>query len=344
MAGSISRHLAAAGIAVSVLAGGAAAPARAQDQSLPTPSPVSPGPGSGPNRPSGNPDRDASRYNINFRNVTPSRLDTLERREFDAVDQERRRRRMGPEELRSDIAIQLGKAGIECEVQAYKRVGMTPNAQSIYETACGAGPGYVLVNGVEPAATSCLVLSGAATNARRRDPNAVTGAQCTLPENQNGQQLIGAWAREAGVTCRVDQGEWLGASDAGFDIYEVGCAGSEGYWMEKASSGWTLRGCLQVNAEGLNCRFTDAAEQRAWMRGRLAGTPAAQACDVAEIRVIGTSSQGTHYETRCSTPGQGFILRVGRDQQAYDVQSCLEVARRSTACTLTDIRPARSDS
>lgn len=319
-------------------------PALAQDPVLPMPSPVGIGPGSGPNRPSGNPDRDVARYNINFRTVTPSRLDTLERMEFDAIDQERRRRWMGPEEIRSDIATQLGKAGVDCAVQAYKRVGMTPNAQSIYETACGAGPGYVLVNGVNPTATSCIVLSGAAANARRRNPNAVTGAQCTLPENQNGQQLIGAWAREAGVTCRVDQGEWLGPSDAGFDIYEVGCAGSEGYWLEKASSGWTLRGCLQVNAEGLNCRFTHAAEQRAWMRERLAATPAAQACDVAEIRVIGMSAQGGYYEARCSTPGQGFILRVGRDQQAHDVQSCLEAASRSTACTLTDIRPVRSDS
>lgn len=303
----------------------------------------SPGPGSGPNAPSGNPDRlDPARYNLMFRSVTPSRVLTRERMEFEAVDLERRRRRMSNHEMRADIALQLEKAGVSCEVRDFKRVGMTPEAQSIYETACNSGPGYVLVNGVDPKATNCLVLAGAAAQALRRNPDARTGAQCTLPENQNGPQLISNWAREAGVTCKVDQGEWLGSSDAGFDIYEVGCDGSEGYWLEKVASGWLLRGCLQVNAEGLTCRFTEPTEQRAWMRARLAGTTA-QTCDVAEIRVVGVSSQGSYYETRCSTPGEGFLVRIAGEGQAENVTSCAEARGRSTTCALTVPGAARSD-
>lgn len=333
------RHSIAAGIAAALLAGCAATPSWAQLAGI---GPAVLGPASGPNANSGNPDRlDPTRYNLMFRTVTPGRTLTRERLEFEAIDLERRRRRMNNDEIRADIAVQLEKAGVACEVRGFKRVGMTPEAQSIYETVCGAGPGYVLVNGVEPDATSCIVLAGAAARALRRDPNARTGAQCTLPENQNGIEIVGGWAREAGVTCKIDQGEWLGSSDAGFDIYEVGCEGSEGFWLEKAASGWTLRGCLQVNAEGLNCRFTNHAEQLAWMRARLAGTPA-QACDVAEIRMIGVSAQGSHYEARCSTPGEGFILRVAREEQAQDVKSCAEVAGRSTTCSLTVPGSARS--
>lgn len=156
------------------------------------------------------------------------------------------------------------------------------------------------------------------------------GAQCTLPENQNGAEVIGAWAREAGVACRVDKAEWLGPSEDGFDIYEVGCDGTEGYWLEKAASGWSLAGCLQVSAEGQSCRFTQPGEQHAWMREQLAGTPA-EGCDVAEIRVIGASPAGRHYETRCSAPGRGYLLRIPDDGRAEDVTPCTE----AEDCALT---------
>jgi len=191
------------------------------------------------------------------RSVTPSRLRGRERRELDAADLERRRPEMSDTAVRADIRAALDTAGLACGVQAFRRVGTTPDAQSIYEAACDAGPGYILVNGEEPRATSCLVLAGGASSALRRDPAARVGAQCTLPENQNGLRVIGGWAREAGVTCRVDKAEWIGTSDAGKDVYEVGCAGSEGYWMEQAVSGWSLKGCLAVRAEGLRCRFTE---------------------------------------------------------------------------------------
>ncbi|WP_156376913.1 MULTISPECIES: hypothetical protein [unclassified Brevundimonas] len=265
-----------------------------------------------------------------IRSVTPSRLRNLERREFEAEDLERRRLEMDDGRIRADIDAQLEQAGIVCGVRGFRRVGTTPDAQSIYEAACGNGPGYVVINGVEPRATSCLVLAGGAASALRRDPNATVGAQCTLPENQNGPQVIGAWAREAGVACRVDQAEWLGPNEAGFDVYEVGCDGTEGYWLEKAASGWSLAGCLQVSAEGQSCRFTAPGEQHAWMRARLAGTPA-EGCDVAEIRMIGVSALGRHYETRCRAPGQGFVVRIEREGQAADVTPCTE----AEDCALT---------
>lgn len=267
--------------------------------------------------------------NAPIRTVTPSRLRNLERREFDAEDMERRRLDMDDSRIRADVDAQLEKAGVACGVRGLRRVGTTPDAQSIYEAACDSGPGYVIVNGVEPRATNCLVLAGAAASARRRDPNAAVGAQCTMPENQNGAQVIGGWAQEAGVACRIDQAEWLGSSD-GFDVYEVGCEGTEGFWLEKAASGWSLKGCLEVSAEGMHCRFTDPGEQRNWMRTQLAGTAAA-ACDVAEVRMIGVSSEGRHYETRCSAPGQGYLVRISRDGQAEEVTPCTE----ADDCALT---------
>lgn len=268
------------------------------------------------------------------RSVRPSRLRTEERREFDAADMELRRLEMDDSLTRADIAAQLETADVACGVSGFKRIGTTPEAKSIYEAACDAGPGYVIVNGVEPQATSCLVLAGASAAALRRDPRAVVGAQCTLPENQNGLQVIGGWARDAGVACTVDQAEWLGSSDEGFDVYEVGCVGTEGFWLEEASSGWSLKGCIEVDSEGLDCRFTDAGEQHAWMRATLAGT-SAQACEVAEIRMVGVSSQGRHYEARCSDPGQGYLVRIARDGKAEDVTSCAAAVNRRVGCALT---------
>lgn len=266
------------------------------------------------------------------RSVTPSRLRNMERLEFEAEDLERRRLDMSDNQIREDIGLQLEKAGAACEVRGFKRVGSTPapDVRSIYEAVCENGPGYVLVNGVDPSATNCLVLAGAASSALRRDPNATVGAQCTLPENQNSARLISGWAREAGVACRIDQAAWLGPSESGFDIYEVGCDGTEGYWLEKAASGWSLAGCLQVSAEGQSCRFTEPSEQHTWMRARLAGTPA-EACDVAEIRAIGVSPQGRHYETRCSAPGEGYVVRIAGEGQADDVTPCTE----ADDCVLT---------
>lgn len=332
----ISRHhLIAAGTAAAILTGLAATPALAQVSGA---APIGMGDANsmGGVTSSFVPNWEAASIHAGIRTVTPSRLALEERLEFEAEDLEQRRRRMSDAQLREDITFQLEKAGVECALGDFKRVGMTPQRQSIYEAVCGSGPGYVLVNGAYPQATSCLVLAGAATNVRRRNADARVGAQCELPDNQNGQQVIGAWAREAGVTCRVDEAQWLGSSEAGFDTYEVGCAGSEGFWLEKASNGWSLRGCLQVNSEGLNCRYTDAAEQRSWMRARLAGT-AAEGCDVADIRVVGVSAQGNYYETRCRAPGEGFLVRIAREEQAEEVRSCA-AATRAMACTMTEPR------
>jgi len=271
---------------------------------------------------------------VPIRNVLPTRVNsTLERRAYAAADLERRRTEMSDSEIRADISEQLEIAGVSCGVRGHKRVGTTPEAQSIYEAACDSGPGYMLVNGLEPSATSCLVLAGGATNAARRDPNAAVGAQCTLAENQNGLQVIGGWARAAGVACRIDQAEWLGPSEGGFDVYEVGCAGTEGFWLENAGSGWSLKGCLEIRAEGLNCRYTDPSEQHAWMRARLSGT-SAEACDVAEVRMVGVSPQGRHYEARCNAPGEGFLVRIAGDGPAEDVVSCVEAEDRAVGCAM----------
>lgn len=328
----ISHHCSvAAGLGAAILVGFAATPGMAQDLGA---APMSAGDGAS----SGVAEADRSflsTVRAPIRTVVPTRLNsTDERMRMHAADLERRRLDMNDGEIKADISEQLATAGVSCGVRSFKRVGTTPEAQSIYEAACDSGPGYMLVNGIEPRATSCLVLAGGAANASRRDPNAPTGAQCTLTENQNGLQVIGGWARQAGVACQVDQAEWLGPSDDGFDLYEVGCAGTEGFWLENASSGWSLKGCLEVSAEGLRCRFTDQGEQNAWMRARLSGTQAA-ACDVAEVRMMGVSSQGRHYEARCSAPGQGFLVRIADDGQAEDVVSCAEAEDRAVGCVMT---------
>lgn len=330
-----NRQSVAAGIFAACLAGFAATPSLAQG--------VGQGDGAGSGIAAPDPGFLTALNNVSIRSVAPTRLRNLEQREYEASELELKRLKMNDKEIRADIAEQLGAVGVTCGVRGFTRVGTTPEAKSIYEAACDDGPGYLLVNGPEPRATNCLVLAGSTAATLRRNPGATVGAQCTLPENQNAPQLIGRWARSAGVDCRIDQAEWIGSSDRGLDIYEVGCDGSEGYWLEQTASGWSLKGCVEVTSEGLPCRFTAAEEQLAWMRTRLVGTSAA-ACDVTEIRMIGVSSQGRHYETTCGAPDQGYVVRIADGGRVEDVRACKDVEDTPIGCTLTVPTAARSQS
>lgn len=196
-------------------------------------------------------------------NTSGSRLNR--QREEERRMEERRRRVERGEMIAPDNPSQAeimaaaqsvaASAGLDCQVTSASHPGVDAQESPIYEAACTEGQGYVLVASAPPQSIGCFELAGAAAAARLDNPAADVGQQCELPANQNSLPVIGAWAREAGVTCQVDKAVVVGRSTASNLIYEIGCADADGYWLEKADDSWLLQGCAQIVAAGETCRF-----------------------------------------------------------------------------------------
>lgn len=237
-----------------------------------------------------------------------------------------------PEQIVAAAQAQAQAAGVDCQVTAAANPGLIGESQ-VYEAACASGPGYILIASTPPQTFNCLELAGTAYTARLRDPAADVGQQCILPANQNGLALIGGWAREAGVTCTVDEAIAVGKSEANNVVYEVGCAGVDGYWLEKVGEQWTLQDCLQVVSVGGTCRFTTAEEQNATLQAKLAGTEAAN-CNVQQVRLMGSNANGRFFEVKCAAEGEGYIARI-KDDAAQQIYPCATAQRIGGGCTLT---------
>ncbi len=237
-----------------------------------------------------------------------------------------------PEQILAAAQAQAQAAGLDCQVTEATNPGLIGEAQ-VYEVACASAPGYILVASTPPQASNCLELAGSAYMARLNDPAADVGQQCAIPANQNGLALIGGWAREAGVTCTVDEALAVGKSDANNIVYEVGCAGVDGYRLEKVDGQWSLEDCLQITSSGGTCRFTTAEEQNATLQARLAGTEAAN-CAVQQVRLMGSNANGRFFEVKCAAEGEGYIARI-KDDAAQQIYPCATAQRIGGGCTLT---------
>lgn len=254
-----------------------------------------------------------------------------------------RRERAAPaiptaEQITAGAQALVTASGLTCEVTQATLLGQDPQRQQIYEAACATGPGYIIVGSTPPLAVDCLELAGTAATARARNPEANVGQQCALPANDNGLAVIGGWAREAGVTCSIDQALAIGKSMGGSMIYEVGCANQDGYWLEKTSTGWDLQECIQVQASEGACNFTTPVEQAAGFRTKLAGTDAA-ACDVQTVRLMGRNTNGRFYEAKCGA-GDGYIARVNNEGVTQQVYPCATAQNIGGGCRLTTVAPA----
>ncbi|MDP2117094.1 MAG: hypothetical protein Q8J71_06835 [Brevundimonas sp.] len=238
------------------------------------------------------------------------------------------------EEILAGAQVQATAAGLDCQVTEAIQPGVTAEQHAIYEAACATGPGYILVAATPPQVFDCLELAGTAATARLRDPAADVGQQCVLPANQNGLAVIGGWARDAGVTCTIDEAVAIGKSEDDNIVFEIGCAGEDGYWLEKVGAGWDLKDCLQIASTGGTCRFTTPQEQAAGFRAKLAGTDAA-GCDVTRVRLMGSNANGRFYEAKCAAEGEGYIARLDNAGVTQQIYPCATAQRIGGGCTFT---------
>lgn len=229
-------------------------------------------------------------------------------------------------------------ANAGCQVTEAVALGVTAERQPIFEAACATGPGYILIASTPPQAADCVLLAGQAEIERRRNPDADVGVQCNIPANQDIVRVIAAYAQEAGIRCTVDQAASVGKTPENDLVYEVGCAGADGYWLTKLSTGWETTPCLQVLAQGGSCRYTDAAEQAASAKTMLAGSAIA-ACDVQQVRFMGGNANGQFYEVKCSE-AEGYILRTNAENAIQQTYPCAEASRIGGGCRLITVAAA----
>lgn len=279
---------------------------------------------------------------ISGESVLPGRIGGGREDQDERRERERNRRPARPaaptaEQVMAGAQAQLTAAGKDCQVNQAVLLGTDPQQQAIYEAACVTGPGYIVVASTPPLAVDCIELAGTAATARARNPEANVGQQCAIPANDNGLSVIGGWAKEAGVTCTVDQALAVGKSQAGNTIYEVGCADQDGYWLEKTSSGWDLQDCMQVVASAGTCNFTTPEEQAAGFKSKLVGTDAAS-CDIQGLRLMGQNANGRFYEAKCAA-GDGYIARVNTEGVTQQVYPCATAQLIGGGCTLTTAPP-----
>ncbi len=226
-----------------------------------------------------------------------------------------------------------------CQVVEANVIGQTTNQQRVtYEAACARGPGYILVNSIPPEARDCVLLAAQAEADRAADPNAEVGVQCAIAQNKDVARAVAGYATEAGIVCTVDAGAPLGRTADNTLIYEVGCAGLDGYRIEKTATGWTTTECAIIASQNATCRFSTPEEAAATLKARLVGSPASE-CDVTASRYMGSAGGNRVYEAKCAAAG-GYVVIFSPRFEPLNVYPCEQAQRVGGGCRLTTVAAA----
>lgn len=206
-----------------------------------------------------------------------------------------------------DAEQALRAAGVQCRVVRARLVGRDENRTPMYEAACADGDAYTVIGSPTNRAFDCLALEAQA-EARRSNRRIPPVRQCGIRPARSLVQRVGAYAVEAGLDCSVDQARSIGRTATGYQLFEVGCRGEAGAWLEQTSTGWLATDCYRVQRGGGSCHLTDAREQTATAQAWLAASPQTRDCRVIDALFLGESRLGGLYEARCAD-GAGFIVR-----------------------------------
>lgn len=255
-------------------------------------------------------------------------------------DRERNRRAAPaaptPEENIAAAQAIVATTNVSCQVTQATYLGETAEGAKSYEAACATGPGYIVLSTTPPQAIDCVLLAGQAEIDRARDPAANVGTQCVIPQNADVLRVLTAYATEAGVPCPIDQGASIGKSGDNL-IYEVGCNGLDGFWLEREPTGWKKTECAIVVTQNATCRYSTTAEAAATFKARLAGSEGA-VCDVIEGRFMGSNANGAFWEAKCAG-GNGLIARFNPEYAVQQIYPCETAHRIGGGCTLTIVPP-----
>ena len=234
------------------------------------------------------------------------------------------RGRLGDRSVVHAAQALIARAGVDCEVTRARLRGRDATGAAQYEVTCRDGSGYFVIGPPVNEAHSCLALES--PSGRSRAPT------CRMPSNRNSLAQYRRFARAAGLDCRVDQGVMVGLSPRGGELYEIGCRGVGGAWIERSNGAWTAKDCLTVTAEGSTCRFTSLDETLATFRSWVLHTELAT-CDPRAVRAMGSSRDGVYYEVECAG-GRPIVARFSASRSLVEVIACDQAGRIGGGCRL----------
>lgn len=225
-------------------------------------------------------------------------------------------------------------AGVQCRVVRARLVGRDAERTPLYEAICADGDAYTVSGSPTFRAYNCMDLEAQAES-RRTNRRIPAVRQCTLRQTFSLAQRAEAYAVEAGLDCHVDQARSLGRTAGGARLFEVGCRGEVGAWLEQTSAGWIASDCYRVQQSGGACLFTNALERAATAQRWLSDSPQVLTCQVIDVSFLGQSRRGGLYEANCQD-GAAFVFRRSQSGDIDATFPCgadfgVEVRCQSTA-------------
>jgi len=246
-----------------------------------------------------------------------------------------------PEEVLAEAQGILTANSVRCQPTEAKLLGVTAEQQKFFEVACANDFGFMLVTTDPVTIVDCYENDTTQARQKAANPEVVLGPKCSLPANANYDTVIANMAREAAVPCAVNEYALIGRKGENF-VYEVGCEGVEGYRINrKAGGGWEVDSCLTLASANVTCNYTTKDEQIATVKTWFAGSDAA-ACDIADVRFMGSNPNGGFYEAKCNGT-DGLIARLNNEHVVQQVYPCAEAAQIGGGCKLTDGAPQGSN-
>lgn len=232
------------------------------------------------------------------------------------------------------------RAGTDCHVTGAVLRGRDSVGDRQYEVACREGPGYLIVSGMTNIAHNCLLLASQNERFEREGASTRQAPACLLRANRNPVRHLASMAARAGMDCRVDEGRVVGLSPDESPIYEIGCRGAVGAWIEQTPGAWIVTDCLEIRSRNDVCRFTTGSEELAGFRRWLAGSDA-ETCAPTHLRSMGRNAAGfAYYEVGC-TAGAPVVVSFDSGRRVAAVLSCAEAAHIGDGCLAVHGAPER---
>ncbi len=244
----------------------------------------------------------------------------------------------------TDAPALITSAGVTCDpANAYLFAGDTTYTDDagkqtkakLYEIACKAGPGFLIVktpDGVAHNPFTCMV----AINAQKTKPGTPT---CVLPENAPTYKWLQPIAEKYIPGCQVSDAKYVGSTktDPLVDRYEVACGTAAGgivdYPQFKSTAPIEYHNCLVFDGQHSACTLTTKAQMTAQMTPLAAKAEAN--CQVSGVRFmgVGKETQAIYYEFGCSNQ-VGFVVETKADGSFNREVPC-SAATGLGGCTLT---------
>jgi hypothetical protein len=243
----------------------------------------------------------------------------------------------------------LQAAGVDCALSDAYFMGNGENTvagkkvkTSIYEAACGAGMGYLLIStpGGDAQNFDCLTMKETADKAiaAKQKP----GVTCMLPGNADPKQGLKPLLTKAGVDCpSVTNARWLGVSPSEkVTVYETACSSGSGYLLTAPMAGSTKPlsavDCIKSGAMGMECTLT-TKEQQAQGIIKLSDAAGKPACKPTKARWVVTdpANNTEYYEVGCGDGTTGFMFTTDAKGGFKSLIECIRATRIAGGCTLS---------